>query len=81
MKRLLLALCMLVMLPLLPASNRTTRPATTAAACEMGQMGNTCDAERPTNHRKLGQSDHHFRIEMGPVGDIVFTLLTSLIRL
>ena len=82
MKRLLLALSMLVLLPLFPASNRATRPVTTVAACEITEMGNTCSAERPNNHRKLGQpSDHRFRIEMGPVGDIVFTLLTSLIRL
>ena len=82
MKRLLLALSMLVMLPLFPASNRVTRQATTVAACEIGELGNVCDAERSNNHGKLVQpSDHRFRIEMGPVGDIVFTWLTSLIRL
>jgi len=79
MKRLFLVLSMLVLLPLLPDSNQATREVTTVAACESGMMGNTCDAERSNNHRKLVQpSDHRFRIEMGPVGDIVFTLLTSL---
>ena len=82
MKRLFLALSMLAILPLFPASKRATLQVTTVAACEMGQLGNTCDAERPNNHRKLGQpSDYRFRLEVGPVGDIVFTLLTSLIRL
>ena len=82
MKRFLLALSMLVMLPLFPGSNRATRQVTTVAACEATEMGNVCDAERSNNHGKLLQpSDHRFRIEVGPVGDIVFTLLTSLIRL
>jgi len=82
MKRLLPALCMLVMLPMLPASNRATRLVTTVAACEIGQMGNSCDAERSHNPAKLGRpSDHRFRIEAGPVGEIVFAFLTSIIRL
>jgi len=82
MKRLLLALSMLLMLPLIPASNGITRDATTVAACEATDMGNVCNAERSHNQGRLGKApDHRFRIEVGPVGDIVFTLLTSLIRL
>ena len=82
MKKLLLALSMLVMLPLIPASDPASRWVTTVAACEAGQMGNTCDAQRSHNQGRLGKApDHRFRIEMGPLGDIVLTLLASLIRL
>jgi hypothetical protein len=85
MKKLLLALCMLVMLPMIPNSNRATLPVTTAGACEIGELGNACADRAPSPH-KTGKPSGPSRyssppVEIGPAGMVALALLNWIVRL
>jgi hypothetical protein len=83
MKKLVLTLCILLMLPVLSTQNRAGAPQTVVSACEATGLGNACvDRQGPSKNGRPGRSRNDGSpLEIGAAGMVTLVLLNWIVRL